>query len=366
MKNMLANYNSYIQFIAAIYLTLSIDNTLFRSIWSMTYVENLFNAFSNVKLDLPSKFEENFRNIIKTKAQSIEKQSRIRGSFMLSICVALLIFSGIEISLLASITDKLVIQSFLIPYSIFTSVLFISIIWLICWQTNYIKVFISILAIIITTFLSLLWKDNIFFLLNDQVKGKLVGTIDIITVLIITIPLLYQFLINWLYSDIYYYYVGNKINEEISEYRNAINANSPENVLQKYTTAFTQAYFDSKNKGSDTVLTEVNKIFNEQLEIVIQSPRIIELIKYHITHLKTNKSTPFEFKDNNPIQNDTVPRSDYKRNDSKTLMEKFKQEKRINKTKMKDFCKANNLEFTALKKEYEDSLASQRNPQKDR
>ena len=77
---MIYHYSTLIQFVAAIYVTLSFDNWLFKSLWSMSYanlinerVESLFKVSS-------STIEKHLADNVSKNAALIEKRSRLRGS----------------------------------------------------------------------------------------------------------------------------------------------------------------------------------------------------------------------------------------------------------------------------------------------
>ena len=71
---MMNHYSTIIQFTAAIYLTLSFDNVLFRSLWSLDYARLINERISRLSLTTSSKIAEEIKRNITANAGIIEKK----------------------------------------------------------------------------------------------------------------------------------------------------------------------------------------------------------------------------------------------------------------------------------------------------
>ena len=101
---MIFHYSTIIQFAAAIYVTLSFDNILFKSLWSLDYASLINERISSLSVPASTKIEEKLKNCITTNAENIERLSRLRGCYCLAYAVVVLFYTGFEQDLDASVS----------------------------------------------------------------------------------------------------------------------------------------------------------------------------------------------------------------------------------------------------------------------
>lgn len=78
---MMNHYSTIVQFTAAIYLTLSFDNILFRCLWSLDYARLINERISKLSLTASTKIAEELKRNITANAELIEKKIETKRFF---------------------------------------------------------------------------------------------------------------------------------------------------------------------------------------------------------------------------------------------------------------------------------------------
>lgn len=276
---MIGYYGTLIQFFAAIYITLSFDNILFRNIWSLNYVQIIQDRMKVLFSEKGSLFDNKIKNTIEETSSALEKKSRLRGFVCLIFSVFTLWYIGKEQTITgANLT------LYHLPYTLLlltiTVVFFIVIIWV--KRLLYVA-FLCTLAFVVYVMSSIF---DVSFLLNFDFVSRINANVDKIAPVILSLPLLYQLFVSWLYSDNYYYILGGKIKEEYNLYNKAITAQCPEEMPEEYNRAIKKAYFDKqKNSNKDTKVTNIiNELYN-RLQSALSIPSMWEIMSYAIRNL---------------------------------------------------------------------------------
>lgn len=302
---MICNFSTLMQFIAAIYVTLSFDNVLFRGLWSFNYVDRINDKISSLKIGTKS-IEEDLKNEIETRAKSIEKHSRIRGFFCLFFCVFSLWYSGVEQQQISNISSNEAICNFHAPFAFYTLLCIVAYIFISMKISRLSGAFLSCLILLISYFF--LKHIDYSCLLRNNLIFYYVKNISILCSVLVVIPLFYQLVINWLYSGNYYFILGDKLYSEFSKYQSALNCKDNSDIPDGYNDAFSQAYFDSKNNNNeDTSVTNITDIFRANLDNVVKLPSFGELLKYSCIHIfqeKEDKLSQIEFP---KVKGDEIP-----------------------------------------------------------
>lgn len=301
---MINSFGTLIQFLSAIYVTLSFDNLLFKSLWSMQYVPLILNKIKyNYNTNVNS-LEEEIKDKITQTANGIETSSRMRGIFILIYCIILMWSIGVENNV--SPEERLLLSSviFITGCLVFIGLLFSKII-----LRRVIHVVITWLVII--TF-SILYYE---FFSKDSCIANLLSTINSINIahfiiIIILSPLLLQIYINWLYSKKYYNFLIIRLNKEYDLYKKALDSASCNEVPDEYKNAFTQSYFDSKNRtndSSDTKISNIQETYRKRLLDSIVPPGIRSLSLYAFKSLFKKESYNEKEEKYSIMKGETIP-----------------------------------------------------------
>lgn len=280
---MIYHYSTLIQFVAAIYVTLSFDNWLFKSLWSMGYaklinerVESLFKVSS-------STIEKHLVDSVSNNAALIEKRSRLRGFFCLLYCSATLWYVGYEQNSLSFNSTQNEIDKFHLSFAAFTLLSVFGFFAVSIWAMRLLHAF-EVCVLLVVGFVLL----NCFDLsacMSMSIFSHFVRNLNLYCSILVVLPLLYQIILTWLYSDNYYYILGANIRSNYEDYQKALNADGIDSAPEIYKDVFGQAFFDSKKDNTtDTSITNITKKIKEQLLVATKVPSQIELLKYAIKH----------------------------------------------------------------------------------
>lgn len=278
---MIYHYSTLVQFVAAIYVTLSFDNWLFKSLWAMSYaklinerVESLFKVSS-------STIEKHLADNVSQNAALIEKRSRLRGFFSLLYCCVTLWYVGYEQTNLPLNASQNEINVFHLAFAAFTLLSVIGFLVVSLWATRLLHSFVVCVLLIVSFGLF-----NCFDLsssLNTPIVTHFVSNINHYCSVLVLLPLIYQIVLTWLFSDNYYYILGANIRKEYEDYQKALNADDIDSAPATYKDAFGQAFFDSrKDSATDTSITNITAKFKERLLFATKIPSQFDLLEYAV------------------------------------------------------------------------------------
>ena len=308
---MMNHYSTIIQFTAAIYLTLSFDNVLFRSLWSLDYARLINERISRLSLTTSSKIAEELKRNITANAGLIEKKSRLRGFFVLAFTIITMWIMGLEQEYGGSTQQLNELHLVYFVYLAFSVAGFIISCFFI--ERLLYQFFLCVSILIISYMVSFL---NLYFLLECRLTHWMVINISVITSVFILIPLLIQLVTTWLYSENYYYMLSAKIKKEYDLYNQAIRAKKSEELPNEYREAISQCWYDKEQgEANDTKITNLSKTLKERLEAAIKTPSVFLIVKYAMANMFKIKKDELVLIDNSDIKGDVVIQS-YDKNKS--------------------------------------------------
>ena len=346
---MISNLSAYIQFLAAIYVTICIDNLICRRFWSPDYYNLVTTKLSVFANTISSPKRERLEEKIREKEHVLDSRSRKRGAIMLTSCLLLLWYVGFEkpFSPATIIARNIPIATLML----LTFVSLISCKWLSKrWRyTLAACFFIALVFALLVLYVSDLQS-------NYPYLSYLVYTKRFLTVLIL-LPIFYQLYVNWLYSKAYIIYLNKNIDEEFKRYtssKKGLENNNQELVDSTYHPAFTNILL--KKMSGDNAMTELNDLLYEHLKACCTPPGPIRIL---ITWWKNKEergiSTDSEHGDIvsgseeviSPVHNGAEPLLD------SVIDEKFLKYKNIkNKPKISDFCKSEQIDEQKFREYY--------------
>lgn len=269
---MIANLSAYIQFIAAIYVTICIDSLICRRFWSPDYY-NLVTAklslFANtISTPKRKKLEEQIRE----KEHVLDSRSRKRGAIMLTYCLLLLWYIGFEKTVTG---DMQIIRN--IPLA---ALCLLTLICLFCckwlstrWRYTLaacFSMFLSFAFLVLYAPYLTISVDNLWWLMYTK---------RAISILIL-IPIFYQLYVNWLYSKAYILYLNHNIDDEYVRYTSSKKGFEEKNeklVDSSYDSAFRKILLN-KMEG-DNAMTELNNLLYEHLKKSCSPPNPYQIIR---------------------------------------------------------------------------------------
>lgn len=206
---MISDLSSFIEFMAAVYVSMILDTQITRNFWT----PNIQRAITDVVISLkdPQK-QELFSEIISRTQEGIKLSSQKKGTYMVISCVFLLIYCGFE----TSMSDELLI--WLIPN---IGILLFGKWFLRKWK--YI-VFIHI-------FLASLFMFAAFNIFPAYLSDFVIPSIYLSGVIVIFLlcPILWHLFYNWIYSSVYVGYL-----RDVSKKGRGGNHNQGNNTLEAF------------------------------------------------------------------------------------------------------------------------------------
>lgn len=353
---MIANLSAYIQFLAAIYVTICIDSLICRRFWSPDYynlVTTKLSLFANtISTPKRKKLEEKIRE----KEHVLDSRSRKRGAIMLTYCLLLLWYIGFERT---STGDMLIIGN--IPLAVLCVLTVIS---LLCckWLSNRWRYTLAS-CFLLSLFFTILVLYAPTFTISVDKFWWLIYTKRVISILIL-FPIFYQLYVNWLYSKAYILYLNHNIDEEYVRYtssKKGFEEKNEELVDPSYDSAFRKILLN-KMEG-DNAMTELNNLLYEHLKKSCSPPNPYQIIInwWHCKDDNNVTSSSISDNENNAeIASDDVIKPSRKADSvdfPPIIVEKYKKYKETKPApKLSDFC--------AQEKIDEDTFRSYHNLQK--
>lgn len=329
---MISDLGTYIQYISAIYFTITLDNLLCKRFWSPNYYSLIIGTIKRYGFQFSSNIQKKIELKISDKAYILETKSRKRGAYMLFLCLMLLIYIGFESTISESSADMVKVDHY---FPIFSTLFYSTLVLLFMnrtlnrWRFVLLNMLIAILILTITSFLSTNFI-TIAFLIN------LINSTKVFLTIILLLPILYQLYINWLYSIAYQSYLNANFSFEYDLYKRAKEALEKKDKKlcpEEYISVFGGLYLEDSNPTKDQPITALTKHLNERLEKIYNSTSAFEFIKAHWKSKRTK-----ELQDNNNTStdiNDTITTIINKDGKQKT-------EKNINSSKQNETSRPQN------------------------
>lgn len=345
---MLADYSSYIELLAAVYTSMYIGD-LFLDFWTPNYFEKLKNA---LKMNNPDNLTPSIEELIKKNeywAQKTKDKIKRRAVMMFFTVTFLLLVVGVESS---NIDNSQIIGKL---YNSIILVLLVEFVIYIFFLRN--KVFSK-------------WKYTILSIFSLLVIGVLSYFVEIpllsyvdryhkwivpFVLILITMPVIWQLFVSWLFSSAYSGYIKSKLSKEWDMYadaKKAIEEGKRELMPREYEEALLGGICSrTSTSPSDICVQYFYDRFEERLQYLCRPPKAYVLIgswfcykKHVIWHSikkvlakktkKDNVNDVFSNIDVLPVVKDGTVSINYSKEYAEYQMEKAK----CKKMKLKEFC----------------------------
>lgn len=265
---MISSFSSFVEFFAAIYVTMAVNNDFCSNFWIPQYYKEMDLLLKTYDFSGSSSIHDKLMSEIKAKYDIVQNHAHFRGFILLTLCVFYLIFMGYEDqNNCHSVNHNVPILYCTVLVGI--TLLFSSKI-LVTWKWTIIMVFVYFLFYVI------LKIGNWQTLADSDVSLFLFEYKSILLIGIIILPIIYQIFVYWLHSSIYKGYLKYHVAEEYNRFRKSMAGIKTKNksmVDKIYMDAWTDAAF---NSSEDPTLTNFYNVLNEQL-LLIASPSYWQL-----------------------------------------------------------------------------------------
>lgn len=341
---MFGNFSSFIEFLAAVYVSMTLNNDICRRFWTPNYTSKFREALNSYNFEGSSKFFDGIVEDVDNHHKHIEDLSQKKGAIMLVLCIVALIIIGFEESLdINGLAVGFYISSFLSIITLTFSNFFLKKWrWVVC----------SISGILLFSFLGYSFSTELIS--YTQHLKFLFEIRRIVLVIFLLIPIIYQLFINWLHSSIYNRHLNAIFSKEYDDYAKAKSGLANHNVAlvsRDYREAIGSSLIRKDEQDSVNVLADVLKSRLSGITTPSHHILIISWIKYLIANKRNNK-----IEDNNPNETPTQPISVVvnaaenatpKPNlDFTAEFERFHNQKKSNrKLNIKTFCKNEKINF---------------------
>lgn len=212
---MIAHYSSFLEFLAALYSTIFLDNIITQRVWTPQYIDGLRKAIDGVDFAGNDSFGSTIIEMNTAKGNELQLRSTKKSIFMILIISFLLIFCGYEqdfenkISLLHNALLYSLTIGIGLTLLIFNKIIFSKWKW-------------TIFASLINVFLFVCFYYWRFFFCNSKIELFMNKYIGLYVSIILILPLLWQILICWLYRGAFVGYIKAKIIEKKNIYDDTI------------------------------------------------------------------------------------------------------------------------------------------------
>ena len=320
---MISNFSSLIELFAAIYLTISLDDLLLRRFWTPDYEDKVKKEFANIKM--PEIAKRPTYNSTGEYSTIEDGRSRKRGGLMFGYSMILLIIVGFEdyFKPLGDLGQAglliLFIGAVLVVY-LFDG-FFLKSWWGVLRATIWIPVSIGLIVVVLS-------QLECYKPLAQEKYGCLVLIAQILLVIALILPVIWQLIRNWLYTRYYLNYVTDQAREKAADYNAALACDPKKghkvaDVASVYHDAIVQAVAAG---DGDRIITPFLDILKAELRQIEYVPSLLPLLRYSWNYNK--KHNPSERK----------------------LKKLYKQHKDCTPIpKMEKFCKDNDIDLAVFR-----------------
>lgn len=279
---MVADYSSFLEFVGAVYFTMCLDEILTRKIWSPLDIKQQKRALDFLDMADDKDFKKAVIDANKQKGEVLQKELSKKAVIGLFVIAFLLVFCGHEQAInnecdtaplkllqleLAYSCVIFIVSLFLLQYKLFEKV-------------KYVTLYILGLF---CSFGLIRWKSLVF---NDSALEQfVVDHIGLFVCTVVTIPILWQIFITWIYKSVFYGYVKTQIRLAQDEYKRVlklIHAQQFDQLPKQYHEIYMRISQTSQNttpqQALDDSLTEYRGVLYNDIRTIGLNIRLYQLV----------------------------------------------------------------------------------------
>lgn len=212
---MVADYSSFLEFIGAVYFTMCLDEILTRKVWSPLDLKQQERALDYLGMGKDQDFKDAVLDANKQKGEILQKELSKKSVIGLFVIAFLLVFCGYEQEIFDS--ENTAPLKLLYLELAYTCVIFIVSLFLLQYKLFEKVKYVTFYIIgLFCTFLIIRWKALVY---NESgVEQFVVENIGLFICIIVSIPIIWQIFITWIYKSVFYGYVKSQIRNAQTEY----------------------------------------------------------------------------------------------------------------------------------------------------
>jgi len=256
----LQNFSSLLEVFTAIYVSMFLDDIL-KNIWTPDYKKKISQLIEGMKIPAISFFVKKVEDNIDVNAKDISSHMKRKATFLLVYCLSLLLLAGME-----SKSVVLPRNGYMIVFVLSVSALLL--VMLGRWTfAKFSRVVICIVAYVLV-FVLLYYTSIPEYLASIEWLKVVDYNIAIVAVLtVITLPVLWQLFLIWVYSSLYKGYMQEKISKEAYVYGKAYLAYKIKDMaaLPREYEMVAKDFVKEQPKDGDTSLNSLNSICTRPL-----------------------------------------------------------------------------------------------------
>lgn len=348
---MLADYSSYLEFIGAVYFTMSLDEVLTKKIWSPQNLQNEKRALDEIDVGTDDSLKKAILDANKQKGACLQAELSKKSVFGLFLIAGLLVFCGYEQHLQGN-ENGIIFHHLCIVYTliIYMVSMMFGLVWIVFRKWKYTSLYI----IAIFTLYSV-------FVLNHWVYGKtsievfVDKNFGLLVCGVVSLPIFKQIVLTWLYKSVFYGYIKEKIKEANKRHDKAlecINKGNVDQLAKEYHDIYMQKSVSSPNSTTrqvlDDSLTEYKGVLYNDIRMIGINVRMMNLLGAWLIHtLKRFYNIIVNVFKSKNIKESLIGI------DFETHAKRFQQIKKGNpKYKMSDYCVHANIDLNEFNKFY--------------
>lgn len=351
---MVADYSSFLEFVGAVYFTMSLSEYLTSKIWNPEDAKKFERALDGLGMKDDKEFKKTVLVANTNKGKTLQAELSKKSLIGLFVIAFLLVFCGYEQEVKEnSGTDALSLLQLELVYScIYFIVTLFLLQWVVFKKWKFVVLYIlSILGF----FLFIRWKIWVYNCYD--IENVMVDNIGLVVCITVSIPILWQIFITWIHKSVFYGYVKSKIKEAQQVYNNVeeyIRSGQYDILPPQYHEIYmrnSQASEDTTPRQvMDDSLTEYKGALYNDIRVIGLKVRLYQLL---LSWFKYKGSGLLTWLKNLRIHKSVVRPKKLMVENYADYAEKYKNMKTQNKNlKMKDFCEIVNISFDEFNRYY--------------
>lgn len=353
---MVADYSSFLEFVGAVYFTMSLSEYLTSRIWSPKDKRKFDRALDGLGMKDDKEFKKAVLAANESKGVDLQAELSKKSLIGLFVIAFLLLFCGYEQEVKGNCaTAALSLIQLELSY---TCVYFIITLFVLQWvMFKKWKYVVFYILSIVGFFAVVKWKGLVYN--NSLVEEWLIDNIGIVVCITVSIPILWQIFITWIHKNVFYGYVKSRIREAQVVYNDVqkyIENNEYDKLPHRYHEIYmrkSQAAADvTPQQALDDSLTEYKGVLYNDIRVIGLNVRLYQLLLswfvYRGNGLAKWFGNLFKSKGKSVVKPKTLQVEDYG-----VYAKKFKNLKSQKKTiRMKDFCETEKINFDEFNRYY--------------
>lgn len=308
----LQNFSSLLEIFTAIYVSMFLDEILIN-IWTPNYKEEISALIKKMNIPAINYFVAKVEKNIDLNAKEIRGHMKRKAMFLFVFCMSLLFLAGVEVH--SNVLPKY-------GYMLVTLLSAVGLILILLGRWMFYRYTMVVVSIVIYCFmLCLLYFTPLGRLMYETIP-VLQSTDDefatISFMIVVSIPILWQLFLIWVYSKLYKGFMQAKISKEAYIYGKAYIAYKIKDMaaLPKEYEMVARDFVTTPSSEEDTSLHSLNIILVKRLGALCEPPHVLMVVWSWIKYLLRGGHNPeAEYIDQNGFDYESMQVNNQPNND---------------------------------------------------